>query len=243
MPGHMDLEAVTWVDVRDDPPEVALVPTGSVEQHGPHAPLGTDLIIAREVATRAVDELDGPVVRTPAVPVGISEEHRQFPGSIWVAPETFRRYVREQAASLASHGVESVIFVNGHGGNGAALQEVAARLTRDGTCRAAAFTWFEALADPPAPMGHAGPLETAALLAIDPDLVDRGRLEEVAANASDRWGEWAGRTDISVDVDEFTDNGVVGDPTVATSELGEELLAEAVGALGAVMAKLRDRTG
>lgn len=237
----MDLEAAAWVDVRDDPPDLALVPTGSVEQHGPHGPLGTDLIIARAVARRGADAVDPPVALTPAVPVGVSEEHRRFPGTLWVRPAVYREYVHDVGASLASHGVEGVVFVNGHGGNVAALEEVAARLTRDGTCRAATFTWFDALADPPARMGHAGPLETAALLAIDPSLVREDRLDDAIAAASDRWGDWVGGSNLAVDVDEFSENGVVGDPTRATADMGETLLEAATDALAAVVAGVRER--
>ncbi|MFW6448245.1 MAG: creatininase family protein [Halobacteriota archaeon] len=239
----MELAATTWVDARDGLPDVALVPTGSIEQHGPHAPLGTDLIIARAVAGRAADRLDPPVVRTPGIPVGVSEEHRHFAGTLWVLPDAFRSYVHDVAASLASHGVEAVVFVNGHGGNVPALEEVAARLTRDGTCRAVAFTWFDALEDPPEPMGHAGPLETAALLAIDPDLVHGDRLAAAAGDASERWGAWRARTNLAVDVEEFSDNGVVGDPTAASAALGEALLAEAVDGLEAVVDGVRERLG
>ncbi|MFP4628579.1 MAG: creatininase family protein [Halobacteriales archaeon] len=237
----MELATTTWVDAGDGLPDVALVPTGSVEQHGPHAPLGTDLVIARAVAARAATRIDPPVARTPAVPVGISEEHRGFDGTLWVEPDTFRAYVRDVVESLASHGVEGVVLVNGHGGNVAALEEVTARLTRDGTCRATAFTWFDALIDPPAPMGHGGPLETAALLAIDPDLVHADRLAAAAAHAGDRWGAWIAGTNLAVDVDEFSENGVVGDPRAASADRGEALLAEAVDGLEAVVAGVRER--
>lgn len=236
----MDLEALTWRDVTIDDATVGLVPTGSTEQHGPHAPLATDRLIAEEVARRAADRDDRSVIVTPSIPIGISEEHRHFQGSLWVGPDTFRAYVGETARSLASHGVGAVVFVNAHGGNIDALDEVAARLTRDGVCRATAFTWFRSLVDPPAPMGHAGPLETAALLAIDADLVRVDRLEAAAADASDRWGRWVGGTNLAVDVEEFSENGVVGDPTEATAALGESLLEEAEEALGDVIDALRD---
>lgn len=237
----MDLQAASWTDFRERPPDVALVPTGSLEQHGPHAPLGADRLIAETVAERTAARADDAVARTPAIPVGISEEHRHFAGTLWVSPDTFRAYAHEIVSSLATHGVDGVVFVNGHGGNVAALAEVAARSTRDGDCRTVAYTWFEALEDPPEPMGHAGALETAALLAIDPDLIDRSQLDAAAAGASDRWGDWVARTNLAVDTDEFADNGVVGDPRLATAELGEELLEEAVDGLLAVIDGVRAR--
>lgn len=237
----MELARRTWTAFREDPPDIGLVPVGSVEQHGPHAPLGTDLIIADAVAERGATASDLDVAVTPPVPVGIAAEHRQFEGTLWVEPNTFRQYVSEVVSSLAVHDVSGVVIVNGHGGNIAALDEVAAGLTRDGTCDTAAFTWFDSLSDPPEPMGHGGPLETAALLAIDPELVATDRIEAAAAAAADRWGEWVGRTNIAVDVDSFSENGVVGNPRAATAELGDALLDEAVDNLAAVAAAVADR--
>lgn len=234
----MELARRTWTDIEDTPPAVALLPVGSVEQHGPHAPLGTDLFIAAEVATRGAAAIDADTAVCPPIPVGVAEEHRSFAGSLWVSPDAFRAYVKETVQSLVSHGVSAIVLVNGHGGNVDALAEVAAAVTREGAARCAAFTWFDSLTDPPYPMGHGGPLETAALLAIDETLIHEDRLESAAAGASDRWGNWAGGTNLSVDVDEFTENGVVGDPSVATAELGEALLEEATANLASMAAAL-----
>lgn len=234
----MELARQTWTEIEDAPPEVALLPVGSVEQHGPHAPLGTDLFIAAEVATRGAARIDADTAVCPPIPVGVAAEHRSFAGSLWVTPDTFRAYVTETVQSLVSHGVSAIVLVNGHGGNVDALAEVAAAVTREEAARCVTFTWFDSLTDPPHPMGHGGPLETAALLAIDETLVHHDRLESATAGASDRWGTWAGRTNLSVDVEEFTENGVVGDPSVATAELGEALLEEATENLAEVAAAL-----
>ncbi len=224
----MELARRSWQSVAEDPPDVGLIPVGSVEQHGPHAPLGTDLLIAEAIAYGGAESADCETVVCPSVPIGISAEHRHFAGSLWTTPDTFRSYISEIVMSLVKHDVESIVLVNGHGGNIDALEEVAMTLTRQGDCQVVSFTWFNSLTDPPHPMGHGGPLETAALLAIDPALVREERIEEAAAAASSRWGEWIAGTNIAVDVDTFTENGVVGDPSVATKQLGEALLEEAV---------------
>lgn len=223
----MELAMRTWTEIEENPPAVALLPVGSIEQHGPHAPLGTDLLIAEEVATRGVSDSDHETVVCPAVPIGVAEEHRNFAGSLWVSPDSFRAYVREIVNSLVHHGIQSVVLVNGHGGNVDALEEVAASIERHSDSRCVAFTWFDSLTDPPFPMGHGGALETAAMLAIDEDTIRGDRVENAREEASERWGTWVGGTNISVDVDTFSENGVVGDPSVATTEIGEELLKEA----------------
>ena len=115
----MRLSEATWTDVAETDTNLALVPVGSTEQHGPHAPLGTDRYTAQAVATTAAETYtaanDREVVVAPAIPVGIAEEHRHFSGTLWVAPETFRSYVREVVSSLASHGFERVVRSR-HGG-------------------------------------------------------------------------------------------------------------------------------
>ncbi|MFB6079548.1 MAG: creatininase family protein [Haloferacaceae archaeon] len=230
----MHLAEATWTDVRDAAPDLAVLPVGSTEQHGPHAPLGTDCLTAEAVATAGVESHDGDALLAPTVPVGVAEEHRAFAGTLWVSPETFRAYVRETVASLAGHGVAGVVVVNGHGGNSAALREACARLTRDGVVAAAPFTWFEAV-DPEVAMGHGGPLETALVRHVRRDLIHEDRLDAAAEGGSDRWGEWVAGTNLAYDVDAFSENGVVGDPREGSADLGERLLAEAAAALAELL--------
>ncbi|WP_049928637.1 creatininase family protein [Halopiger goleimassiliensis] len=227
----MDLTSATWTDVADREFDLAVVPVGSTEQHGPHAPLGTDVLTAEAVADAVADRSDREIVRTPAIPIGVAEEHRQFPGTMWVSPETFRDYVRESVASLAHHGIDRVVLVNGHGGNVDALREVGARLTRDGTAYTVPFTWFDAVGDHSRDMGHGGPLETALLRRIAPDLVQEDRIEEARTGAADGWGEWVSHVNLAYDAAAFTENGVVGDPADGSAERGEELLELAAAAL------------
>jgi creatinine amidohydrolase len=234
----MHLSDVSWTDADAAGTDLAVLPVGSTEQHGPHAPLGTDALAAEAVADRGTDRYDGEVVVAPTVPVGVAEEHRHFAGTLWVSEGTFRAYVRETVASLAGHGWDRVVLVNGHGGNVTPLREAAARLTRDGTAYAVPFTWFDAV-DPDdiealnggVGMGHGGPLETSFVRALDPDLVDPDRFAEAAADGADGWGEWQSGTNLAYDSAEFTDSGVVGDPGESSEAAGEQLLAAAGEAL------------
>jgi creatinine amidohydrolase len=241
----MDLADATWTDVRDADPAVGVVPVGSTEQHGPHAPLGTDSIAAAAVAEAGVakyeSEFEGPVALAPAIPVGVAEEHRAFAGTLWVSPDTFRAYVRETVESLASHGVDAVVVVNGHGGNVDALREVTARVSRDGTAAAAAFTWFDVV-NADVPMGHGGGRETALLRHVAPHLVREDRVEQAAEDASTRWGDWAGGVNVAHDTDAFSANGVVGDPQSGDADMGAKMRHEAATALADVLDALAERT-
>ena len=237
----MNLFDSTWTDADAADTDLALLPVGSVEQHGPHAPLGTDVLTAEAVAEAGADLYDGEVVVGPAIPVGVAAEHRQFTGTLWVEPDTFRDYVRETVASLASHGWNRVVLVNGHGGNVAALREVAGTITREDDAYAVPFTWFDAVGDHVADMGHGGPLETALLRHVAPGTVREGRIEDAREGASDGWGDWVSYANLAFDSAEFTENGVVGDPEAGDAERGAELLDLAAEALANLLAAVETR--
>lgn len=237
----MRLADATWTDADAVETDLAVLPVGSTEQHGPHAPLGTDHFTAQAVAEAGAEAYDGEVVVAPPVTVGVSEEHRQFTGTLWVSPDTFRATVRDVVASLASHGWDRVVVVNGHGGNVPALGEVCERITRNEDAYAVPFTWFDAVGDHSADMGHAGPLETAFLRHTDPELIREDRVDEAAAGASDGWGEWTSYANLAVDVAEFSENGVVGDPREGDAERGETLLDLATDSLVALLDAVETR--
>lgn len=251
----MRLADATWTDVRDADVDVAFVPVGSTEQHGPHAPLGTDTLNAVAVAEAGAAAYEaasagggvadtGVVAVTPRIPVGVAEEHRAFDGTMWVSPDAFRAYVSEAAESLPVHGIDRVVFVNGHGGNVEALAEISRRFSRDDDHDgyAVSFTWFESVGDHASDMGHAGPLETALLRAANPDLVREDRVADASEGAADRWGEWASGVNLAHDSDEFTANGVVGDPAGGDAGRGDELLDLASDALAELAAAVVERT-
>jgi creatinine amidohydrolase len=243
----MRLADATWTDVRDADADLAVLPVGSTEGHGPHAPLGTDSLAAEAVAEAGADayeaETGESVLVAPTVPVGISEEHRAFDGTLWVSPDTFRAYVREVVESLAADdGPDGVVLVNGHGGNVDALREVAARLTRDETALIAPFTWFEAVGEHSSDMGHAGPLETALLRHEHPNLVREDRVDDAREHGSDRWGDWVSGVNLAYDSDQFSENGVVGDPDEGDAARGAELAELATDALVELLVAVRERT-
>ena len=229
----MRLADSTWTDVRDVEAGLALLPVGSTEQHGPHAPLGLDWMTAEAIATegaeRYADEHGTEILVGPTVPVGIAAEHRRFEGTLWVSEDTFRAYVTETIESLAAHGFDRIVVVNGHGGNADALGEVCMRVTRDEDCYAVPFTWFDAVEFDD--LGHAGPAETSMIRHLRPELIREDRTEAAAAEGADGWGEWVAGTNLAYDSDSFTDSGAVGDPREGDAELGAELLDAAVDSL------------
>jgi len=240
----MQLSAATWPEIRDCESDLAVLPVGSTEQHGPHAPLGTDTLTATAVAEAGVEayreQTGADVPVAPTIPVGIAAEHRGFDGTLWVSPDTFRAYVRETVASLAHHGFDRVVIVNGHGGNTDALREVTGTISREDAAYAVAFTWFDSI-DTEEEMGHGGAVETSLVSHLDREAIREDELPVAREGASEGWGEWVAGVNLAHDSEEFTDNGVVGDPTAATTELGERLLARSGDALAALLVAVDSR--
>lgn len=226
-----------------DAVEVAVLPVGSTEQHGPALPLGTDFMVAEGLAETLEDRAD--VVVLPTVPVGVSEHHRQFDGTLWVDPETFEDYVTETLESIASHGIRKAIIVNGHGGNTDALARAARRLREEGTAFAPTWNWWEStdLEDElfESEGGHAGAAETSMVLEIAPDLVEEAELEAAGDGAPDGWGKSVHGASVGFDTIDFTPTGAVGDPTEASHEAGEELFEAVSSELDALVDWLADR--
>ena len=229
----MKLAELTWVNAKEaiTKAQVALLPVGSTENHGPHLPLGTDWFTAQRIAEQA-GKMGGWLV-LPSVPVGVSEHHRQFWGTLWVPPDVLRDYVVAVARALASHGMRRIVFVNGHGGNRSALTE-AARLLREEAIFAHVHNWWYGIADMlgklfAEPAVHAGPAETSAVLAIDPSLVRQDRYKE--ASDVDHWGKTVEGVEVGWDTIDFSEAGNVGDPSSGTAEKGAQLFEAAAESL------------
>lgn len=227
----MDLYEMSWTKARQELAKtgVALLPVGSTEQHGPHLPLGTDHLTAAEVARRA--SARGGWLVLPTVPVGVSAHHRQFWGTLWVEPSVLRDYVLGIARSLGSHGLRRIVMVNGHGGNAAALDEAARALRLEGIfCYV--FSWWRAIPEVIAAViqtggSHASEMETSAVLAFAPELVDAERYAEALAGAAPEWGVRLHGIEIGFDTRDFSHSGATGDPARATAEKGGKLLTAA----------------
>ncbi len=228
----MELVRMTWEEVARLPVDcVALLPVGAVEQHGPVLPLGTDAAIAsylgRAVAGR------GDRLLLPALTVGVSHEHRQFPGTLSVSPHQLRDLAISCGLSLGAHGIRRLVFVNGHGSNAAPLAEAVLRLREESVC-AFTFNWWLAVPETLAALfpqtdAHGGAVETSAMLVIDPESVRTERMGDASADrgAYAPWGRFVEGVQVAFDAAEFSDLGNVGDPSLADEEKGKTILSEA----------------
>lgn len=213
----------SWTDIDESSPTVGFLPVGSTEQHGPHAPVGTDTIIAQAIAEETTQMLDRDCLCLPTIPVGVAPYHGTFPGTLSVRPETLRRYVVDIIQSLADTSVETVVLVNGHGGNGPTLANVARERTQTTELDVYGWEWMRAVDED---VGHAGELETAILLHLCP-----GDVGDPVVGDAMSWDSVIDGGTIHHYTDGFSENGVVGDATGATAAQGQEAFERATAML------------
>ena len=228
-----------WTEMDHVGPDALLaVPVGSTEQHGPHLPLGTDTLLAVELSNRLAARVPEVLV-APAITFGASGEHEGFPGTLSIGTMVLESLAVELARS-ASRWVQRIIFVNGHGGNVDALARAESRLRSEGRD---VLVWTARWRAPRAhrdvvPDAHAGRTETSLVLALRPDLVrTRVATAGVTTPLRELWPQLRG-----TGVRAVSPNGVLGDPSGATAELGAALVDEATAHLIATVAEWpRDR--
>jgi creatinine amidohydrolase len=138
------LKLALWQDVQEYLEKRAdvVIPVGSTEQHGPSGPLGTDLIIAEELASDLGEERRAAVA--PAIPFGASQVHGAFPGTISLQPKTVLALVGDVVGSLAAQGFRRFLLVNGHHASKAVLQAACAQVhAAIPDARCLAVQWYE----------------------------------------------------------------------------------------------------
>ena len=227
----MLIEALTMKEFQEglEKSRTALIPIGSVEEHGQHLPLGTDTIHAFEVC-RAAGEITGAFV-APPVYYGVCRSTSQHPGTLSISGDTLRALVRDIGAALYQQGLRNLIILSGHAGgtHTAALVEAGEDLlARLPEVKIAALNILDLGAEGWEPLietrndSHAGELETSVVMALRPSWVKGSSPQEYpgfpkAILVRNKRSFWPG--------------GVWGDPGPASPEKGEACLKAVTGAL------------
>lgn len=251
-------EEFTWPEIRGAVAEnrVAVLPVGTVEQHGPHLPLITDVLTASEMSRLAVERDPKRAILMPPVYYSFNEHHMDFPGTIAVAGETIIRYVTDIGRSLSRHGFRKILIVNGHGSNVPFLDIAARNITNETPAVSAMISWWKLIpkklleelreSERPGGMAHGCELETSVLLHLRPDLVQMDKAEKDINFATPTeffyWDlegpspvlfqEWFSR---------YSKTGTVGDPTKATAEKGAKFVGAVVERMCALIDEFRAR--
>jgi creatinine amidohydrolase len=213
-----------------------LLPVGSVEQHGPHLPVGTDTLIAHQLAIAVADRLADRCIVLPPLWYGDSPHHMSFAGTITLRADTYLRIISEITGSLYQHGLQSLVILNGHGGNIGPLRTVVTDLAREHGRSPRVVTYWDVIDgeiaeffdQPELACGHACALETSLALHLFPRLV---RTDQIPKQRSgERGPHMFGRKAVveGLDFGVYSTNGVIGDPSQATAERGKRLFERLV---------------
>lgn len=217
----------TTDELRAEAPDLAIVPIGSIEQHGRHLPLGSDWIAAEHVAQAVGERLNAYVL--PGLPYSCSREHMGRVGTITLSLATLVAVVNDVVDSLAQHGFRRVVLLNGHGGNFVLKPAVRELNLRRSDVTTILVSTFMAAGPEHDVAGvddrHAGDWETSVVWAIDAELVRRPLSEDsVPEGHGIEYCDYVGWI-------ELTGNGVWGRPSRASLANGERYLRDAVEAI------------
>lgn len=250
-------EEFTWPEIRQAvaAQRVVVLPVGTVEQHGPHLPLFTDVLTAAEVSRRAVERMPNEAVLMPPVCYAFNEHHLDFPGTIAVEGGTFTNYVTDIGKSLAHHGFRKILLMNGHGSNVPFLDIAARNITNRTEAICAMVSWWSLIAkelfselresDYPGGMAHGGELETSALLYLRGELVEMDKAQPDLPLQSSEFFFWDLQNPSPVFFQEFfsrySRTGTLGDPTKASARKGRLFVEAAVERLVKLLQDLHAR--
>jgi creatinine amidohydrolase len=228
---------------------VVVLPVASMEQHGPHLPVGVDTILCGGVCKLAAERAgDVDVVVAPTLWCGMAEHHMAFGGTFTFDIPTYRAVLLALLKSIERHGFHRVVIVNGHGGNIAALAAFLPDFARETPLSIRATTYFllaqEAMApfmDDQVSVLHACEVETSMMMVLAPETVRNERLAEafgmLDADLTALTRPTVGRYQ---PFREMTQTGVIGDARKATPEKGTAFFDAAADALAKL---LSDRGG
>ncbi len=225
-----------------------ILPMGSVEQHGPHLPTGTDFFAATAIALAVADRLDALVL--PLCPLGVTPMHMPFPGTVSLRPQTLQDVVTDIGSSLAGHGCREFVILNWHEGNIPSLALAGERLHRELGLAVvtvhACYVAEERFGPRAGGLTHGGKIEAWSVLSCRPELV---HLDRAAGSGDRRQGELVDRLrrdrsfqPMLTDVRTMSATGWYGDPAGATeqearvfmAELGAEIAGRLAGVLEAL---------
>jgi creatinine amidohydrolase len=235
-----DWTDIHWPDISGANPArwIAVLPLAATEQHGPHLPVGTDVMIAEAHLARVRELLPAsiPVTFLPVQPVGISTEHIGYPGTLTLPTEVALKTWMALGESVARAGIRKLVMVTSHGGNSAAMTLVAQDLRARHGLLAVTTGWYRF----GAPEGlfsaeelrhgiHGGAVETSIMLARYPQHVRNDatadfRSSAIAMEKDYRWLSASRPAPFAWQVQDLHATGAVGNATQASAEKGERLL-------------------
>ncbi|MBP1986378.1 creatininase family protein [Halolamina salifodinae] len=253
-------------EIAEQDGSILVVPVGALEQHGHHLPTGTDTILVNAVATAGAERVadaggqragersadagadDLPILTTPPLWLGHSPHHLPFGGTVSADFDTLSDVLAQIADSALGNAFDTLLFLNGHGGNrpllAASTQRVGAEQPDTEVLGLTYFELGEYFLDDVREselggMAHGGELETSMMLHLHPELVDEERMQatewetEYEQAPSDLLG--SGPLNVTLDVAEWSESGAMGDVSRVDAEKGGRMFRGFVDELEALL--------
>ena len=230
---------------------VFVIPTGSLEQHGPHLPLLTDSIIAAETIKHAkkLIEKEASIVILPTITYGCSYEHAGTFGTITLQLETYLKLIGDIIESLSRMGAKKIAIANAHGGNSNILRALVSEysekynifITVIEIFKIASTIFSKYRESPEIGAFHAGELETSLMLYINEHLVRKDKITKgLPKKFFDKLSHFylespRGIGRFSWKTKEISDSGIIGDATLASKEKGKKIFSEIIKELSQIL--------
>ncbi len=216
---------------------LVILPAGSVEQHGPHLPTGTDIYAANVIGHAVAERMNGLVL--PGGPLGVTPMHMPFEGTLTLTPETYMSVVEETCVSTAQHGARQLLILNWHEGNIPSLSIAADKLHRDHGMTVvtvqACYVAAELYGKDCGGLTHGGEIEALAILAHRPELVHLDRIDYSSDHDHGRAMDKLRRTrtfqPVLTDIRTIAKTGWYGSPEHATVEKALQMLGDIADAI------------
>jgi creatinine amidohydrolase len=239
----IELTTTEFEAARERAGGVALIPVGSIETHGPHLPVGCDTLVIERVADLAAAE--EPVVVLPVMAYTWSPQARRHPGAITIQSTHLVAMLEDLCDEIYRNGFTKIALLHGHGGNVPMDYLMPAHMVERGKPYAIysigpwAGTDRELMAreQQRAPTGHACHMETSSIWPVRPDLVKLENLE--GEDIAPRPGPQVGAAQTGIGWIERFPYGVIGNPRLASRELGEELIGSWAKGVADILRKIK----
>lgn len=214
--------------------KTVILPVGATEVYGPHMPLGSDIIVAQDIAELVAEQTNALV--GPSLEVGESYSLSNYPGTLLLQPETWKAVVTGYMHSLMKWGFTQFMFINGHAGNVPIITQICRPLQREHGIKTAQIDWWrftqakaKGICEYEGWMchGHASECGTSVMLYLHPEYVDMDKARRVTPKQGEAYGKYSDFITYAPFSD-TTECGILGDATVATAEKGRLIVEKCV---------------